>query len=55
MTKRSDDALFEALFRQAAIHNFEEKFAAIPMDAKIAHTFSARHEAMMSELFTDDE
>jgi hypothetical protein len=55
MTKRSDDALFEALFRQAAIDNFEEKFAAIPTDAEIAHTFSARHKAMMSELFTDDE
>ena len=52
-----DDSVFEALFRQAVIDNFNEELNSIPSNDELAKqiTFSPEHEARMKKLFTRDE
>ena len=52
-----DDSVFEALFRQAVIDNFNEELNSIPSNDELAKqiTFSPEHETRMKKLFTRDE
>ena len=53
MDRAIDDSVFEALFRQAVIDNFNEELDSLPPDEELArlYTLSAEHEARMQRLF----
>jgi hypothetical protein len=51
------EGVFEALFRQAVIDNFNEEFDSLPSDEELAeqYTFSQEHENRMKKLFAREE
>ena len=57
ISKQISDSVFEALFRQAVIDNFDEELDSLPSDAEMAklYTFSERHEKRMRKLFVHEE
>ena len=54
MDRTINDSVFEALFRQAVIDNFNEELDSLPPDEELAkiYTFSPEHENRMRRLFT---
>jgi len=52
-TRRINDSVFEALFKQAVIDNFYEELDSLPPDEELSktYTFSPEHEARMQRLF----
>ena len=53
---QANEAVFEALFRQAVIDNFYEELDSLPPDDELAkqYTFSPAHELRMKKLFARD-
>ena len=52
-----NEGVFEALFRQAVIDNFNEELDSLPSDEELAeqYTFSHNHEIQMKKLFAREE
>lgn len=52
----SNDSIFDALFRQAVIDNFNEELDSVPSDEEIDRLFpfSPEHEARMKKLFANE-
>ena len=54
---RANDNVFDALFKQAVIDNFEEQLDSLSQDAEpsMQYTFSTEHEKRMSMLFAKEK
>jgi hypothetical protein len=53
---KKKDSMFEALFRQAVVDNFERELQALPSEVELAETivFSERHISIMRKMFARD-